>query len=89
MAIGCGSGLSTLVAIQSGVKNVLAVDIDPDSVRVTKKLLHTMGLKQNIDVQLKSIFDLRTDGAGTFDIVYSWRVLHHSGDMWKTIRIAS
>ena len=48
-----------------------------------------MRREQNVDVQLKSIFDLRTDDVGTFDIVYSWGVLHHSGDMWKAIRIAS
>ncbi len=87
--IGCGSGLSTLAAIESGVNNVLAIDIDPDSIHATKKLLHKMGLEQNVDVQLKSIFDLRTDDVGAFDIVYSWGVLHHSGDMWTAIRIAS
>ena len=25
---------------------------------------------------------------GTFDVVYSWGVLHHTGDMWKALEHA-
>jgi 2-polyprenyl-6-hydroxyphenyl methylase/3-demethylubiquinone-9 3-methyltransferase len=28
-------------------------------------------------------------GLGTFDVVYSWGVLHHTGDMWRAIELAS
>ena len=25
-------------------------------------------------------------GVGTYDVVYSWGVLHHNGDMWRALR---
>jgi hypothetical protein len=49
-----------------------------------------MGKPANWNVELGSVLDeayVRT--LEPADIVYSWGVLHHTGDMWKAVRIAS
>ncbi|MGH6889819.1 MAG: class I SAM-dependent methyltransferase, partial [Rhizomicrobium sp.] len=35
----------------------------------------------------RDVFD--SSGLGTFDVVYSWGVLHHTGDVWRAIRCAA
>jgi len=87
--IGCGSGLHALAAARLGVARILAVDIDPDSVGTTRALLsgHKIGIPWQADEI--SVFDLYPARQGTFDIVYSWGVLHHSGDMWAAVETAS
>jgi SAM-dependent methyltransferase len=87
--IGCGSGVFSLAAIELRAKSVLSVDVDPKSVLACKKIMET-GNSEKWQVLQKSILDdefLRE--AGRFDIVYSWGVLHHTGNMWKAIDNAS
>ena len=36
--IGCGSGLSSLAALQLGAKKIVSFDVDPYSVKTTRKL---------------------------------------------------
>jgi 2-polyprenyl-6-hydroxyphenyl methylase/3-demethylubiquinone-9 3-methyltransferase len=36
-----------------------------------------------------SVFDSSPQETGTFDVVYSWGVLHHTGDMWRAIEKAA
>ena len=84
--IGCGSGLHSLAAIKLGAKEVYATDIDPASVETTKKLLEKHAPDAHFKCEVKSVFNL--DRASEFDVVYSWGVLHHTGDMYKAIRCA-
>lgn len=81
--IGCGSGLHTLAAIKLGAGPVTAIDIDPDSTATTRAVLDRLGAAAT--VRKVSVFDL----TGTFDIVYSWGVLHHTGDMWRAVEKAA
>jgi len=87
--IGCGSGLHSLAALRLGASELLAIDLDPDSVGTTRAVLDRFWKKPNSSVRQLSVFDLDKDGIGNFDIVYSWGVLHHTGDMNRAIRTAA
>jgi 2-polyprenyl-6-hydroxyphenyl methylase/3-demethylubiquinone-9 3-methyltransferase len=88
--IGCGSGLFSLAAVRLGCKRLLAVDLDPNSVETTRRTLERYApAGANWDCKRISVFDLDPAHVGTFEVVYSWGVLHHTGAMYKAIEKAS
>jgi predicted RNA methylase len=88
--IGCGSGLFSLAAVRLGCKRLLAVDLDPNSVETTRKTLERYApAGTHWDCKRISVFDLDPVHVGTFEVVYSWGVLHHTGAMYKAIEKAS
>lgn len=86
--IGCGSGLSALAAVRLGANRVTGVDIDADSVQAAKRVFARFAPDFPADFQVRSVFDLTTAEFGHFDIVHSWGVLHHTGDMHRAIEAA-
>jgi 2-polyprenyl-6-hydroxyphenyl methylase/3-demethylubiquinone-9 3-methyltransferase len=86
--IGCGSGVHSLAALQLGAAEVVCVDIDPVSVATTKRVLARHYAGAAFRVEQVSVFDLDPRRWGQFDIVYSWGVLHHTGDMYRALRSA-
>lgn len=65
-------------------------DYDEQSVECTKQL-KIRYFKDDSDwiVEQRSAIDLDyIQSPGGFDIVYSWRVLHHTGDMQKALEYA-
>ncbi|MGA1791084.1 MAG: class I SAM-dependent methyltransferase [bacterium] len=88
--VGCGSGLFSLAAYQLGASKVVSFDIDGDSVRCCEYLKDREGNPGNWEVRVGSILDERfISKIGTYDIVYSWGVLHHTGKMWEAIENAT
>ncbi len=86
--IGCGSGLHTLAAIRLGAKDVVAVDIDAASVATAGAVLRRFASQAPVRIEEQSVFELTPDALGRFDVVYSWGVLHHTGDMHRALRRA-
>ena len=87
--IGCGSGLSSLAARRLGAK-VLSFDYDPQSVNCTRELKRRyFENDQNWEILSGSVLDPDyLKSLGSFDIVYSWGVLHHTGAMWDALENA-
>ncbi|WP_336080160.1 class I SAM-dependent methyltransferase [Thalassospira sp. CH_XMU1448-2] len=87
--IGCGSGIHSLAALQLGAEKVLSFDYDLDSVTTTKKIREMSGSPSNWEVMQGSVLDQSLmKSLPKFDVVYSWGVLHHTGDMWSAVKNA-
>ncbi|MFL5828643.1 MAG: class I SAM-dependent methyltransferase [Solirubrobacteraceae bacterium] len=84
---GSGSGLFSLAAARLGAERVHSFDYDPSSVACTEELRRRyspVGVTWTID--RGSVLDSDyLASLGTFDVVYSWGVLHHTGNMWAAI----
>jgi SAM-dependent methyltransferase len=87
--IGCGSGLHSLAALLLGAAAVVSLDIDENSVSTTQEVLKKYAPNDKWEAKILSIFDADPGTLGTFDVVYSWGVLHHTGDMWNAIERAT
>jgi 2-polyprenyl-6-hydroxyphenyl methylase/3-demethylubiquinone-9 3-methyltransferase len=87
--IGCGSGLHSLSALLLGAKEIVAIDLDAESIKATEKVLATYGAGNVYQVTKISVFDLPEKIRQRFDVVYSWGVLHHTGAMAEAISCAA
>ena len=67
--IGAGSGLFAEAASELGA-DVRAFDFDPARPDIERGDVLDRGFMESL---------------GQFDVVYSWGVLHHTGDMWRAI----
>ncbi len=87
--IGSGSGIHSLGMLRVGASRITSFDYDPHSVEATRQHWEDAGRPERWTVMHGSVLDdtfLAT--LPQFDLVYSWGVLHHTGDMWRAIRNA-
>jgi len=84
--IGSGSGLFSLAARRLGAI-VFSFDCDSLCVACTKELKRRYYHDdENWKIEEGSVLDKTyLSRLGEYDIVYSWGVLHHTGNMWKAL----
>jgi len=85
--IGSGSGLFSLAAMRLAAARVHSFDFDSQSVACTEELKRRYFPEAgNWTIEQGSVLDSGyLSGLGQFDVVYSWGVLHHTGDMWHAL----
>ena len=87
--IGCGSGLHSLAAFQSGAGRIHSLDYDPQSVAATRMLWESAGRPANWTIEQGDVLDsAHIARLGRWNFVYSWGVLHHTGAMWRAVENA-
>ncbi|HEX2166283.1 MAG TPA: class I SAM-dependent methyltransferase [Longimicrobiales bacterium] len=88
--IGCGSGLFSLAARRLGA-TVHSFDYDPDSVACAMYLRDRFfpGDEQWTIEEGSALDPEYLRGLGSFDVVYAWGVLHHTGSMWPALENAT
>jgi 2-polyprenyl-3-methyl-5-hydroxy-6-metoxy-1,4-benzoquinol methylase len=85
--VGSGSGLFSLAAMRLGARSVHSFDYDSQSVACASELKHRYFRQAgNWTIEQGSILDpAYFSRLGQFEVVYSWGVLHHTGDMWQAL----
>jgi 2-polyprenyl-3-methyl-5-hydroxy-6-metoxy-1,4-benzoquinol methylase len=86
--VGSGSGLFSLSAVRLGAGRVHSLDYDPVSVATTEALKRRFAPDSAWTIERGSVLDrAHMDSLGSWDVVYSWGVLHHTGDLWEAMAI--
>jgi SAM-dependent methyltransferase len=86
--VGSGSGLFSLIALRLGASSIHSFDYDPQSVECTRTLKRRYSPSNAIwIVEQGSVLDTEyLKSLGKFDVVYSWGVLHHTGNLQQALQ---
>jgi ubiquinone/menaquinone biosynthesis C-methylase UbiE len=80
--VGCGSGIATQLFAEAGA-NVTAIDLTEWAVGTTRRRLAAFGLDGEV---LQADAEQLPFDDESFDLVFSWGVIHHSSDMDRALR---
>lgn len=86
--VGAGSGLFSLAALRLGAARVVALDRDPNclnAVRQNASRFLSADERTRLDVLAADVLQAGSLPAGTFDVVYAWGSLHHTGALWTAV----
>jgi 2-polyprenyl-3-methyl-5-hydroxy-6-metoxy-1,4-benzoquinol methylase len=85
--VGCGSGLMSFAALRLGADRVHSFDADAASVAAAEHLKRRHAPAASVwTIERGDILDSRyIRTLGTWHVVYSWGVLHHTGHLWQAI----
>ena len=88
--IGSGSGIFSYLMYALGAKEVTSIDVDLFSVQCARYLKSKVQSPERWNIYQGSILDDSfISQFSKYYIVYSWGVLHHTGNMWKAIKNAA
>jgi ubiquinone/menaquinone biosynthesis C-methylase UbiE len=79
--VGCGSGIATQLLAEAGA-NVTAVDLTSWAVETTRRRLAAFGLQAEVRQEDAERLPFADE---SFDLVFSWGVIHHSSDMDRAL----
>jgi 2-polyprenyl-3-methyl-5-hydroxy-6-metoxy-1,4-benzoquinol methylase len=79
--VGCGSGIATQMLAEAGAM-VTAIDLTSWAVETTRRRLAAFGLDAKV---LQEDAERLPFGDSSFDLVFSWGVIHHSSDMDRAL----
>ena len=82
LEVGCGAG-SDLLRFAKENASITGIDLSPRSVSLAKTRLRTYNCQGNVLIADAEQLPFKT---GSFDLVYSWGVLHHTPDTEQAIR---
>jgi 2-polyprenyl-6-hydroxyphenyl methylase/3-demethylubiquinone-9 3-methyltransferase len=85
--VGCGSGLFSIAASKLGAERVIGLDINPLCIEVSSRNTARLAPSAALSFHRASVLSpAELAPFGTFDLVYAWGSLHHTGAMWEAIR---
>jgi 2-polyprenyl-6-hydroxyphenyl methylase/3-demethylubiquinone-9 3-methyltransferase len=88
--VGSGSGLFSEAFLRLGAAHVTALDLDPESVRLTERRVRALADESRARVLEGSVLDAALVASlPRAALVYSWGVLHHTGAMWRALELAA
>jgi 2-polyprenyl-6-hydroxyphenyl methylase/3-demethylubiquinone-9 3-methyltransferase len=89
--VGSGSGLFSLAAAGLGAARIHSFDYDPESVACTEELKRRYAPDFAAwTIERGSVLDeAYVANLGAYDVVYSWGVLHHTGNLARALEMVS
>lgn len=85
--VGCGSGLFSIAAAKLGAARVVGLDINPRCIEVCCRNKARLAPSAALSFHRASALSAEELAPfGTFDLVYAWGSLHHTGAMWDAMR---